>query len=60
VWIGGYFDPAASTALKMLALQERTTAQALLGRALNDLLERHGFGRPASELVLPRGGAAHR
>jgi hypothetical protein len=37
-------------------LDEETTVQALIGRALNDLLERSGFGRPASEKVLPRGG----
>ena len=60
VWVGGYFDPAVTRALKALALQEGLTVQALIGRALNDLLERGGHGRPASEAVLPRGGAAHR
>lgn len=60
VWLGGYFDPAVVHALKTLALQQGTTVQALIGRALNDLLERAGHGRPASEAVLPRGGAAHR
>lgn len=60
VWVGGYFDSAVGRSLKMLALQEGTTVQALLGKALNDLLERAGLGRPASETVLPRGGAAQR
>ena len=60
VWVGGHFDPAVAFALKTLALQEGTTAQALIGRALNDLLEKHRLGRPASETVLPRGGAAQR
>lgn len=60
VWIGGYFDPAVALALKTLALKEGTTVQALIGRAFNDLLERAGHGRPASETVLPRGGAAQR
>jgi hypothetical protein len=60
VWLGGYFDPAVARALKTVALHEGTTVQALIGRALNDLLERSGHGRPASETVLPRGGAAQR
>jgi hypothetical protein len=60
VWVGGHFDPAVARALKMLALQEGTTVQALIGKAFNDLLERAGLGRPASETVLPRGGAAQR
>ena len=60
VWLGGHFDPTVAHALKTLALQEGTTVQALIGRALNDLLEKHRLGRPASETVLPRGGAAHR
>ncbi len=59
-WVGGYFDPAVAQSLKMVALQQGTTVQALIGRALNDLLERHGMGRPASEAVLPRGAAAWR
>lgn len=60
VTIGGHFDPAVATALKVLAAQQGTTVQALMGRAFNDLLERHGFGRPASEAPLPRGAAAPR
>jgi hypothetical protein len=47
-------------ALKTLALREGTTVQALVAHALNDLLERAGLGRPASEAMPPRGGAAHR
>jgi hypothetical protein len=59
-WVGGHFDPGVMKALKTLALREETTVQSLIGRALNDLLEQAGLGRPASETVLPRGGAAHR
>ncbi len=44
-------------ALKGLALEQDTTVQTLLARAINDLLEKHGHGRPASEAPLPRGGA---
>jgi hypothetical protein len=58
--VGGYYDPTVSQALKMLALKQGTTVQALIGRALNDLLDRHGMGRPAGETVLPRGAAAWR
>jgi hypothetical protein len=36
--ISGYFDPAAARQLKQLALDNDTTAQALLTEALNDLL----------------------
>ena len=46
--------------MKTLALNQGTTVQALIGQALNNLLEPHGLGRPASEVVLPRGGAAQR
>jgi hypothetical protein len=56
--IAGYFDPAVPRALKRLALEQDTTMQTLLARAINDLLEKHGRGRPASEAPLPRGGAA--
>ena len=59
-WVGGYFDPAVVRALKSLALKDNTTVQSLIGRALNDLLEQAGLGRPASQAVLPRAGAAHR
>jgi hypothetical protein len=56
--ISGYFDAAVARALKGLAVEQDTTVQALLARAINDLLERNGKGRPASEAPLPRGGAA--
>ena len=59
-WLGGYFAPEVTFAIKTLALRQGTTVQALIGRALNDLLEKHGFGRPASEQALPRGAAARR
>lgn len=56
--ISGYFDAPVARALKGLAVEQDTTVQLLLARAINDLLERHGRGRPASEQPLPRGGAA--
>lgn len=37
--IGGYFDPEVSKALKQIALNEDTTIQALLGEAIEMLLE---------------------
>ncbi|CAH2603443.1 conserved protein of unknown function [Rhodovastum atsumiense] len=58
VWVGAHFDPAVKRALRMLAAAQDTTVQALLARAINDLLEHHGHGRPADEAVRPRGGAA--
>lgn len=40
--ISGYFDPAASRQLRMLAIEQDTTVQALLEEALNDLFKKHG------------------
>ncbi len=37
--IGGYFDPAVSKQLNRLALDEDTTAQALIGEALDMLFQ---------------------
>ena len=54
--VGGHYDGAVLKALKELALQQDTTVQALLARAINDLLEKHGRPRLASEALLPRGG----
>ncbi len=56
--IGGHFEAAVAKALKRVALEQDTTVQLLLARAINDLLERHGEGRPASETPPLRGGAA--
>lgn len=39
--ISGYFDPAASRQLRMLAVEQDTTVQALLEEALNDLFKKH-------------------
>ena len=46
--------------LRKLAASEDVTVQHLLCRAINDLFEKYGLGRPADETMLPRGGAAHR
>jgi len=40
--ISGYFDPAASRQLKILAIERDATVQALLEEALNDLFKKHG------------------
>ncbi len=56
--ISGYFDASVARVLKGLAVEQDTTVQGLLARAINDFLEKHGRGRPASEEPLPRGGAA--
>jgi hypothetical protein len=44
--------------LDRLHNEQDTTVQVILAHAINDLLEKHGRGRPASEAPLPRGGAA--
>lgn len=44
----------------MLAASQDTTVRALVAKALNDLLEANGYGRPASEEKVPRGSAARR
>ena len=49
VTVTGYFDPAVRRQLRRLALDTDTTAQALLGEALNDLFAKHGL----PELVVP-------
>lgn len=56
--LSGHFDPVVIRALKTLAAANDTTLQMLLTRAINDLLEKEGLPRLASEDVLPRGGAA--
>jgi hypothetical protein len=41
--IAGFFDPAASKQLKLLALDADSTVQGLLREALNDLFKKHGL-----------------
>jgi len=45
--IGGHFAPEVSTQLRMLAAEEGTTVQSLLGEALDDLFVKKGKGRIA-------------
>ena len=42
--VTGYFDPAVKRQLRILAAEQDTTIQALLGEALNDLFAK--YGRP--------------
>ena len=60
VQVTAHVDLAVRRELQILAIKEGVTVQHLLCRAINDLLEQHGCGRPADEVMLPRGGAAHR
>lgn len=43
--IGGHFAPEVSTQLRILAAEEGTTVQSLLGEALDDLFVKKGKGR---------------
>lgn len=38
----GYFTPAVSKGLHLLALDQNTSLQALLGEAIDDLMRKHG------------------
>ena len=40
--VTGYFPPAVKRQLRVLAAEQDTTIQALLGQALNDLFARYG------------------
>ena len=40
--VTGYFPPAVKRQLRVLAAEEDTTIQALLGQALNDLFAKYG------------------
>lgn len=40
--VGGYFTPQLSQALNILALEQETTLQALLGEAIDDLMRKYG------------------
>ena len=43
--IGGHFAPVVSTQLRILAAEEGTTVQSLLGEALDDLFVKKGKAR---------------
>ncbi len=43
--IGGHFAPEVSTQLRILAAEEGTTVQSLLGEALDDLFVKKGRNR---------------
>lgn len=43
--IGGHFSPEVSTQLRLLAAEEGTTVQKLLGEALDDLFVKKGRSR---------------
>lgn len=45
VLIGGHFAPEVKQALRMLAAEENTTSQALIGEALNMLFVKKGKGK---------------
>lgn len=40
--VSGYFSPELSQALHMLAVEQHTSLQALLGESLDDLLRKYG------------------
>lgn len=40
--VGGYYSPQLSQALNILALEQDTTLQALLGEAIDDLMRKYG------------------
>ena len=40
--VGGHFTSDLSRAVKVLAAEQGTTVQALVGEALDDLLRKHG------------------
>lgn len=40
--VGGHFPAEVSWQLRQLAVERRSTVQALLGEALNDLFQKHG------------------
>lgn len=40
--VGGYFSPQLSQTLNILALEQNTTLQALLGEAIDDLMRKYG------------------
>jgi antitoxin-like ribbon-helix-helix protein len=52
--IAGHFPPEVAWQLRELAVERRTTVQALLAQALNDLFQKHG--KPE---IAPREQGAH-
>jgi hypothetical protein len=40
--VGGYYSPQLSQTLNILALEQNTTLQALLGEAIDDLMRKYG------------------
>lgn len=46
--IGGHFSPEVSTQLRIIAAEEGTTVQSLLGEALDDLFVKKGRSRIVS------------
>jgi hypothetical protein len=52
--IAGHFPPEVAWQLRELAVERRTTVQALLAQALHDLFQKHG--KPE---IAPRKQAAH-
>lgn len=40
--VGGYYSPQLSQALNILALEQNTSLQALLGEAIDDLMRKYG------------------
>jgi hypothetical protein len=40
--VSGYFSPGLSQAVHLLAVEQNTSLQALLGEALDDLLRKYG------------------
>lgn len=40
--VGGYYSPQLSRALNILALEQNTSLQALLGEAIDDLMRKYG------------------
>ena len=40
--VGGYYSPQLSQALNILAVEQSTSLQALLGEAIDDLMRKYG------------------
>ncbi len=47
--ISGFYDPAVAKQLKILAVNEDRTTQAMIGEALNLLFEKYGLAPLAAE-----------
>jgi hypothetical protein len=53
--IAGHFSFEVSQQFKMLAVQQNTTVQLLLAKAINDFFEKHKIARMADETPQARG-----